>query len=80
MRYEIDDNNAIRVFSEGQSVPFCFQPDWPDSTPWASKAEAENWAELLIESMTNLETTHVPGNSPNTHPAIRPEPVEEEVE
>jgi len=76
MKYEIDQNNAIRVFTDGQDVPFAYQPDWPDATPWASKAEAEAWAQLLIKSMQNPETKFIPGTSPDNHPRPRPEPVE----
>ena len=76
MRYEIDENNAIRVFNDGEDVPFAYQPDWPDATPWANKAEAKAWAELLIESMENPESEFIPGTSPDNHPKPRPEPVQ----
>jgi len=49
MKYEIDENNAIRIFNNGETVPFGYQPDWPDGTPWANVDEAKDWAELLIE-------------------------------
>jgi hypothetical protein len=74
MRYEIDSKNAIRVYDDGQDVPFAYQPDWPDATPWASKKEAKAWAELLIVSMQNLESEFLPGASPSNHPKLRPEP------
>ena len=76
MRYEIDEKNAIRVWNDGEDVPFAYQPDWPDTTPWANKAEAKAWAELLIESMQNPESEFIPGTSPDNHPRPRPEPVQ----
>lgn len=74
MRYEIDETNAIRVYNDGETVPFCFQPDWPDTTPWADRAEAENWAQLLIESMQNPDAEFIPGVSPDKHPTPKPQP------
>jgi len=76
MRYEIDKNNAVRIFNNPENVPFVFQPDWPDTTPWADADEAKDWAELLIQSMQNTESEFIPGTSPDNHPRPRPEPVE----
>lgn len=80
MRYEIDNKNAIRVFNDGEDFPVAFQPDWPDTTPWASADEAKQWAELLIESMENPESEYLPGISPDEPKRLRPEPVEIEPE
>jgi hypothetical protein len=51
-----------------------FQPDWPDFTPWGSASEATDWAEVFIASLVDNESELVAGNSPDTHPALRPEP------
>ena len=55
-RYEIDDQNAVRVWDDENpnenGAPFFYQPDRPDATPWADRAEAEAWAEALIAEMT----------------------------
>jgi hypothetical protein len=48
MRYEIDENNAVRIYNDGDDVPFLFQPDYPNLDPFDSKEEAENWAKLAI--------------------------------
>jgi hypothetical protein len=54
-RFEIDTDNAIRIWDSEtpneQDAPFMFQPDWPDTTPWASLAEATDWAEVFIASL-----------------------------
>lgn len=86
-RYEIDADNAIRVWDEENpnelGAPFLFQPDWPNGTAWGDKAEAQAWVELYIESLLNPESELVPGSSPEEPavprvPATPTEPVGEE--
>lgn len=85
-RYEIDNENAIRIWDDANpnelGAPFFFQPDWPDATPWASKDEAKEWAELFIESISNPDSEFIPGNCPSEPRVLRPvaeaEIVEEE--
>ena len=48
MYYEIDENFAIRFYNEGDSIPFQFQPDYPNLDPFDSREEAEEWAKLSI--------------------------------
>ena len=82
-RFEIDTDNAIRIWDNvtigDEGAPFMFQPDWPDTTPWANSAEAKDWAEVFIAALIDPNSEFVTGGSPDTHPAIRPEPVEEEI-
>ena len=81
-RFEIDTDNAIRIWDNvtigEQGAPFLFQPDWPDVTPWSDAAQATDWAEVFIASLVDPLSEFVAGNSPDTHPAIRPEPEPEE--
>lgn len=63
-RYEIDKKNAVWIFVQGNDVASVFQPDWPDGTPWASKAQAEAWAKAWILSMTD-PTAPFAGNTPS---------------
>ena len=77
-RFEIDTDNTVRVWdnenpNEGDA-PFMFQPDWPDTTAWADAAQATDWAEVFIASLIDPLSELIAGNSPETHPAIRPEP------
>jgi len=74
MRYEIDNNNAVRIFDDGEEIPFTYQPDWPDTTPWKNAEEAKNWAEIMIEAMQNPDSEFIPGTSPDNHPMPRPKP------
>jgi len=80
--FEIDADNAIRIWDNEtigeQGAPFLLQPDWPDVTPWESAAQATDWAEVFIASLVDPLSEFVAGNSPDTHPAIRPEPEPEE--
>lgn len=62
--FEIDENNAVKIFVEGQEAPVIFQPEWPDGTPWANKDEAKNWAELYVKSFEDPELDLLPGLSP----------------
>jgi hypothetical protein len=50
MRYEIDENFAIKIFDDSATVPFWFQPNYPNEDTFDSKEEAETWAKLAIAS------------------------------
>jgi len=51
MRYEIEaDTFAVRVFNNGETVPFWFQPDYPNGDKFDTFAEAEVWAKLAVKS------------------------------
>jgi len=70
MRYEIDEKNAIRIWQGGVDIPFLFQPNYPDGTPWADKADAENWAKAKIAEHTDIDAFSAP-NSPNELPRVQ---------
>jgi hypothetical protein len=70
-RYEIDENNAVLIYAEGNDVPVVFQPDYPDTTPWANKTDASNWAKAWITAITD-PTAPLPGNSPSEPTIPRP--------
>jgi hypothetical protein len=53
MRYEVDDENAVRIFQDGEDVPFWFQPHYPNGDAFDTKAEAEAWAVLAIASQAD---------------------------
>lgn len=59
--YSIEPNTfAVRIFSDSGDRPVIFQPDWPNSTPWANAQEAETWAQLCILSMENNTAPYAP--------------------
>jgi len=56
MYYNIDLKTfAISFFNEGSSVPFMFQPDYPNLDKFDSYEEAEIWANLQINSYEENE-------------------------
>lgn len=81
-RYEIDKKNAISMWDDSNpnpgGEPFLFQPEWPNGTPWASKAEAETWAKAFIETLENAQSEFVAGDSPEEplKPRVFPEAAE----
>lgn len=82
LHYEIDELNTIRVWNlenpNENNAPFLLQPDWPNATPWADRAEAESWANIFVESLKNPESEFIAGKSRDNHPMKRPEPSHEE--
>lgn len=64
--YEVDESssNAVKIYDGVNEAPFIFQPHWPDGTAWASKQEAETWAEATIAA-SNPEEPMEAGFSPS---------------
>ena len=81
-RFEIDKQNAIRIWDNENpnenDAPFMFQPDFPDFTPWASKKQATDWAKVFIAALVDPKSEFVAGDSPATHPKLRPNEETEE--
>jgi hypothetical protein len=67
-RYEIDENNEVRIWdlvnTNEENAPFIYQPHWPNGTAWADAAEATAWAIAFIESLENPTAGLAAGNSP----------------
>lgn len=77
MRYEIDENNAIRIYQDGADVPFIYQPDYPDTTPFADRADAIAWAESKIAELTDIEAPAAK-NFPTEEPQPNPRKLAEQ--
>lgn len=60
---------AVKIYTDNQTEPIIFQPDWPNGTPWASKQDAEIWAQLCIASIEDISAPYAPAG-----PGIAPEP------
>lgn len=60
-KYTIDDKLAITFDVNGAAV---VQPTWPDGTPFASKAEAESWADVFVGWLAD-DSAPQPGNTPS---------------
>jgi hypothetical protein len=54
MRYEIDPETfAVSIFEDGKTVPFWFQPDYPNFDKFDNFDEAEQWAKMAVASHTD---------------------------
>ena len=60
MNYTIDNENAIKVFNDGDTVPFCFQPTYPNGDTFDTKEEATAWAKALIAALQNKDAPYAP--------------------
>ena len=59
-RYELDANNAVKVFYPDSDVASLFQPTWPNGDAWADAAEATAWAELYLASINDEAAPYAP--------------------
>ena len=55
MHYEITENFEVKIFNDGEEVPFWYQPDYPNGDKFDDEIEAENWAKLAIASFVETE-------------------------
>jgi hypothetical protein len=60
VRYEIDSDNAVKVFYDDATVPSLYQPHFPNGDVWEDAAEATAWAELYIASITDEAAPYAP--------------------
>jgi hypothetical protein len=54
-RYEINEINEVRIWDDENpnenGAPFFYQPDRPNATPWADRAEAQAWVDAFIADL-----------------------------
>ena len=50
MRYEIDENNTVKIYDDINDEPFWSQPSYPNGDSFDSVEEATAWAELALAS------------------------------
>lgn len=60
-RYELDTDNAVKVFYPDSDVPSLYQPTWPNGDAWADAAEASAWAVLYLASINDEDAPYAPG-------------------
>lgn len=60
MRYEIDDQNHVRVWVEEQEAPVLFQPHYPNGTAWENREAAETWAAAYVAYVADPENVPFP--------------------
>lgn len=73
MRYTIDENDnfAVRVFADGDEVPFLYQPNYPNGDSFDSYQEAETWAQYAINALIDENAPYAPGGK-NEPPSPKP--------
>jgi hypothetical protein len=59
-RYELDADNAVKVFYPDSDVASLYQPTWPNGDAWADAAEATAWAELYLASINDEAAPYAP--------------------
>jgi hypothetical protein len=55
MRYEITEANEVKIYNDGDDIPFWYQPDYPNGDNFDDAAEAEAWAKLAVASFSDSE-------------------------
>lgn len=63
-------DGVLLGFDDNNDAPFLSQPTWPDGTPWANKAEALEFFDVLVTSFTD-PTAPIVGDNPTNHPQPR---------
>ena len=58
--FTVNDANTIEVFVEGQEAPMLRQPHYPNQDAFDTKAEAEEWAQLFINSLEDRANPFAP--------------------
>lgn len=66
-------DGVLLGFDGVNEAPFLSQPCWLDGTPWANEAEALEFFEVLVASLTD-ETAPLVGDNPSNHPQARLDP------
>lgn len=58
IRYKVTQKNEVLAWNDEleQTEPFMYQPNYPDGTAFATKADAEEWAARWYAYFTNPET------------------------
>lgn len=71
MYFKINDKFEISIFDDGNSVPFWFQPDYPNGDSFDSLEEATTWAQLAIASYGENEPYPPNGKGLPCEPKIK---------
>ena len=61
MIYDINPTTfAVSIYNDGETVPFWYQPDYPNWDKFNSFDEAETWAKLAVASHTDAFAPYAP--------------------
>jgi hypothetical protein len=71
MKFRAEFVDGVLLGFDGvNDAPFLSQPTWPDGTAWANEAEALEFFDVLVTSLTD-ESAPIVGNNPANHPQER---------
>lgn len=75
--YSVKNDGRVVIWLDAEDTPGnLVQTTWPDGTEWASKDEAEAWAQAWLAHNADPENAPAPGNGPD-QPTIPVRTVEE---
>lgn len=75
MRFEVDSNNAVNIFNDGDTVPFLFQPTYPNGDKFDSNTEASVWGALKVLAFDPAQLDAPIGKGlPATPKVVSPDP------
>lgn len=76
MRYEITENFEVKIYNDGDDIPFWYQPDYPNGDNFDDAEEAETWAKLAVASFLDSEPFAPVGKGLEGEPKPTPEELE----
>jgi|688.fasta_scaffold1599576_1 hypothetical protein len=61
MRYEVNQYTfEVKLYQDNDDIPFGIQPHYPNGDTFDTFEEAEIWAQLAIEGVTNPNAPYAP--------------------
>jgi hypothetical protein len=60
MRFEIDENNAVKIWQDDAEIPFIYQPNYPAGNNFENGADAESWAVAKINEFADIDAPAAP--------------------
>lgn len=61
LTYTINNSSfVVNIYISNNPTPIIYQPNWPNGTPWGSYSDAENWAQLCIQSILDEAAPYAP--------------------
>lgn len=74
MKFRAEFVDGVLLGFDGvNDEPFLSQPSWPDGTEWANEAEALEFFDVLVTSLSD-ESAPIVGDGPGNHPQERLQP------
>lgn len=59
-RIEVLPDNTVKIYKDEETVPFLYQPSFPNGDVWESADESREWAEMFVESIEDANALMPP--------------------